>query len=269
MSTAKIASDHDKPDGLVVVPPGEVRAFLAPLPVEAIHGVGPVTARELAAEGIETAGELAEADPAALRTRFGKRGPELSRRAQGSDNRPVEPRGRPKSLNRESAFAEATDDDERKREKVRTLAADVADRARSRGAMYRTIGVKVVEPPFDVNTRERSLSGPVDDPDLVETVALDLLEEFAGREARKLGVRVSNLSFAGGDQARLDGYDADEDGDETGPAPGVPDHERSPTLADYLTGARDPDTDSRTDERDLQSQGQTSLQDFGTEHTER
>jgi DNA polymerase IV (DinB-like DNA polymerase) len=144
MSTAKIASDHDKPDGLVVVPPDEVRAFLAPLPVEAIHGVGPVTARELAAEGIETAGDLAEADPAMLRREFGKRGPQLGRRARGRDDRPVEPRGRPKSLNRESAFAEATDDDERKREKVRALAADVADRARSQEAMYRTIGVKTV-----------------------------------------------------------------------------------------------------------------------------
>jgi DNA polymerase IV (DinB-like DNA polymerase) len=268
MSTAKIASDHDKPDGLVVVPPDEVRAFLAPLPVEAIHGVGPVTARELAAEGIETAGDLAEADPAMLRREFGKRGPQLGRRARGRDDRPVEPRGRPKSLNRESAFAEATDDDERKREKVRALAADVADRARSREALYRTIGVKVVEPPFDVNTRERSLSGPVDDPDLVESVALDLLAEFEGCETRKLGVRVSNLSFSGGDQARLGGgaWDSSDEGEkDAGAADGervdTEAGSRPVTLADFTT-AEDVDAGTDSGAGEAAPDGQTSLGEF-------
>jgi DNA polymerase IV (DinB-like DNA polymerase) len=209
MSAAKVASDHDKPDGLVVVPPGEVRAFLAPLPVEALHGVGPVTARKLREMGVETAGDLGEADPTVLRERFGERGVTLHRRARGDDDRTVEPTGRPKSLSRESAFTEATDDPERVREKVRALAGDVAARATDRDATYRTIGVKVVRPPFDVNTRERSLSGPVDDPDLVERVALDLLDEFAGDQIRKVGVRVSNLTFGAGEQVRLDGYEAD------------------------------------------------------------
>ncbi|SEO78013.1 DNA polymerase IV (DinB-like DNA polymerase) [Halogranum amylolyticum] len=207
MSTAKVASDHDKPDGLVVVEPGEVQQFLAPLPVESVHGVGPVTARELGELGIETAGDLAAADPTELRNRFGERGRELYDRARGYDDREVTPTGRPKSLSRESAFVEATDETDAKREKVRALAADVAERARRRGAMYRTIGVKVVTPPFDVNTRARSLSGPVDDPDLVESVALDLLAEFADDEVRKLGVRVSKLSFAAEEQASLDGWE--------------------------------------------------------------
>jgi DNA polymerase IV (DinB-like DNA polymerase) len=158
--------------------------------------------------GVETAGDLGAADPTVLRERFGERGVALHRRARGDDNRIVEPTGRPKSLSRESAFAEATDDAERVREKVRALAGDVAARATDRGATYRTIGVKVVHPPFDVNTRERSLSGPVDDPDLVERVALELLAEFAGDRVRKVGVRVSNLTF-GGEQARLDGYEDD------------------------------------------------------------
>jgi len=223
MSTAKIASDADKPDGLVVVPPGEVRSFLAPLPVEEIHGVGPVTARRLGARDIETAGDLAAADPGDLQSAFGTRGRELYDRARGRDDREVTPTGRPKSLNREKAFTEATDDGERKREQVRALAADVADRARSRGALYRTIGIKVVTPPYDVHTRERSLPGPIDDPDLVREVALDLLDEFADDRVRKLGVRVSNLSFSTADQARLDGWDgaaADgpADGDATGEA---------------------------------------------------
>lgn len=207
MSTAKVASDVDKPDGLVVVRPGEVQSFLAPLDVEAVHGVGPVTASELRELGIETAGDLAAADPYELGDRFGERGRELHRRARGEDDRVVEPVGEPKSLSRESAFTEPVDDHARVKERARTLAADVAERASVKGALYGTIGVKVVTPPYDVKTRARSLPGPVEDPDLVEEVALSLLSEFADDRVRKLGVRVSNLSFTERDQARLDGWE--------------------------------------------------------------
>jgi DNA polymerase IV (DinB-like DNA polymerase) len=207
MSAAKVASDHDKPDGLVVVPPGEVRAFLAPLDVEEIHGVGPVTAGDLRDMGVRTAGDLAAADPARLVERFGENGRELWRRARGVDPRPVEPTGRPKSLSRESAFAEPVADHDRVRERATGLAADVARRAREHDARYRTIGVKVVTPPYDVRTRAHSLPGPVEDPDLLEEVTLDLLAEFADETVRKLGVRVANLEFGGGQQARLDGWE--------------------------------------------------------------
>ena len=209
MSAAKIASDYDKPNGLVVVEPGGVREFLAPLPVEEIHNVGPVTARELRSMGIETASELAAADPDRIRERFGERGLAVRRFARGEDDREVTPVGRPKSLSRESAFTEATAAAEPKREKVRALAADVAERAEREDALYRTIGIKVVEPPFDVNTRAESLPGPVQDADLVASTALDLLGEFEGDEVRKLGVRVSNLAFTEGEQASLTGFDGD------------------------------------------------------------
>ena len=208
MSAAKVASDHDKPDGLVVVSPGSVREFLAPLPVESVHGVGPVRARRLRESGIETAGDLAETPPSEVADRFGERGRAIARRARGHDDRTVTPRGRPKSLSRESAFPEAVEDPAPKRERVRTLARAVAERARREGAVYRTVGVKAVEPPFDVSTRERSLAGAVSDADLVEEVALDLFAEFADEEVRKVGVRVSNLGFPDGEQARLDGFGA-------------------------------------------------------------
>ncbi|GAB3695542.1 DNA polymerase Y family protein [Halorubrum pallidum] len=206
MSAAKVASDADKPDGLVVVPPGSVADFLAPLPTADVHGVGPVTERTLADMGIETAGDLAAADPDRLDAELGDRGRALYRRARGDDDRDVTPTGLPKSLSRESSLP-ATADDETKRETVSALAADVARRARERGCLYRTIGIKAVEPPFEVNTRARSLPGPVDDPDLVEEVALDLLGEFAEVRVRKLGVRVSKLDFAESDQATLSGFE--------------------------------------------------------------
>jgi DNA polymerase IV (DinB-like DNA polymerase) len=212
MSAAKLASDYDKPDGLVVVQPERVREFLTPIPVEDLHGVGPVTARDLREMGVETAGDVAEADPSALRERFGERGRELHERARGTDDREVTPTGLPKSLSRESAFTEATDDEREKRERVRALAADVADRARSRGALYGTIGIKVVTPPYDVNTRARSLPGPVEDADLLGEVALDLLGEFEGEAVRKLGVRVSSLEFADAEQSDLAGWEAESAG---------------------------------------------------------
>jgi DNA polymerase IV (DinB-like DNA polymerase) len=223
MSAAKVASDHDKPDGLVVVEPGEVREFLAPLAVEEIHNVGPVTARELREMDIESAADLAAADPDSLAERFGERGLEIRRFARGEDAREVEPVGEPKSLSRESAFTDATEDPERKHERVRSLAADVADRAEREGALYRTIGIKVVEPPFEVNTRAESLPGPVQNPDLVETTALDLLTEFEDDPVRKLGVRVSNLSFVEGDQASLDGFESASDGADASTDQGVRD----------------------------------------------
>jgi len=219
MSTAKVASDADKPDGLVVVPPGSVESFLAPLSTAEIHGVGPVTERTLADMGIETAADLAAADPDRLAEALGERGPELHRRARGDDDRAVTPTGLPKSLSRESSLS-PTADEETKRETVAALAADVARRARERGCLYRTIGIKAVEPPYDVNTRARSLPGPVDDPDLVEEVAFDLLAEFADDRVRKLGVRVSNLDFAESDQATLGGFDPnDGGGGSDGPRP--------------------------------------------------
>jgi DNA polymerase IV (DinB-like DNA polymerase) len=241
MSAAKIASDHDKPDGLVVVEPGEVREFLADLPVEEIHNVGPVTARTLRELGVETAGDLAATDPDELRTRFGERGLEVRRYARGEDPREVEPVGDPKSLSRESAFTEATADADEKGERVRTLAADVAERAERENALYRTIGIKVVTPPYDVHTRAESLPGPVQDGALLERRALDLLAEFADEPVRKLGVRVSNLSFGAGDQASLGGFDgagADDDrgSDDRSRRPTGRSEWRQTTLNDFVPG---------------------------------
>jgi DNA polymerase IV (DinB-like DNA polymerase) len=203
MAAAKIAADHDKPDGLVVVDPDDVAGFLAPLDVERLHGIGPVTAGELREAGIGTIGDLAAADASWVRERYGERGSELHERARGEDDREVRPAGEPKSLSRESAFAQATAAVGEKRETVEALAAAVADRARREGALYRTAGIKVVEPPFEVHTRAESLSGPIDDPDLLVEIALDLLGEFRDRPVRKLGVRVSNLTFTDGEQADL------------------------------------------------------------------
>jgi DNA polymerase IV (DinB-like DNA polymerase) len=251
MSAAKVASDYDKPDGQTVVRPGDVRDFFADLPVEDVHGVGPVTARELAGLDIETAGDLAEADPETLERRFGERGREIHRYARGEDPRSVTPKGDPKSLSRESAFTDAVEDIEEKQRKVRTLATAVADRAHRKDARYQTIGIKVVEPPFDINTRARSLPGPVADADLVESVALDLLAEFADVPVRKLGVRVSNLDFSAGEQASLAGFEGSESESTTA---GL--KQGQTTLSAFE------DATARDDRDEEASEGQAGLGDF-------
>ncbi|MFB1062506.1 DNA polymerase IV [Natrinema sp. H-ect4] len=247
MSTAKIASDFDKPDGLTVVEPGEIREFLAPLEVDLLHGVGPVTARELREMGLETAGDVAATDPEPLVERFGERGRELYDRARGEDDRRVEPKGDPKSFSRESAFAEPVEAPDPKYELIDTLAAAVADRAQREGALYRTIGVKAVTPPYDINTRERSLSGPVDDPELVDRIARDLFTEFESDPVRKLGVRVANLEFVAADQASLESWERSGDGFETDAGDGLSDEEPE---SDPEPAGDDP------------SAGQSSLADF-------
>ena len=210
MSAAKVASDYEKPDGQVIVRPGEVREFFAELPVEAVHGVGPVTARALDELGIKTAGDLAATDSETVERKFGERGLEIRRYARGEDPREVTPRGDPKSLSRESAFSEAVEEYEEKERKVRTLASAVADRAHRKDARYQTVGIKVVEPPFDINTRAQSLPGPIADAELVESIAVDLLAEFEDAAVRKIGVRVSNLDFSAGEQASLAGFKGNE-----------------------------------------------------------
>ncbi|WP_255169846.1 DNA polymerase IV [Natrononativus amylolyticus] len=244
MSAAKIASDFEKPDGLTVVEPGSVREFLAPLSVELLHGVGPVTARELRAMGLETAADVAAADPRTLEGRFGERGRELYDRARGDDDRRVEPKGLPKSFSRESAFAEAVEEPEPKYDRIETLAAAVAERATREGALYRTVGVKAVTPPFDVNTRERSLPGPVDDPDLVARIARELFAEFEDVPVRKLGVRVANLEFVAAEQASLEGWES---------AGGV---------GESSSGSSKTGEEPSASERANQSCGQSSLGDF-------
>ncbi|WP_049925850.1 DNA polymerase IV [Halopiger goleimassiliensis] len=239
MSAAKIASDFDKPDGLTVVKPGEIRDFLAPLEVDLLHGVGPVTARELREMGLETAGDVAAADPEPLVERFGERGRELYDRARGDDDRRVEPKGEPKSFSRESAFADPVSEPEPKYDQIETLGAAVADRAQREGALYRTVGVKAVLPPYDVNTRERSLPGPVDDPELVDRIARELFAEFEAEPVRKVGVRVANLEFAAADQASLDSWEPAD----------------SSAAATTDESGSEPTTETR-------SSGQSSLTDF-------
>lgn len=202
MSCAKIASDYNKPDGLCVVGPNEVQSFLAPMDIGDIHGVGPVRAKSFKEKGIETAGDLASLSTQEVLDRFGSNTTTLYDRVRGVDPREVEPVGKRKSISKEKSI-EPTSSRQIKEATIQTLADRVHQRAISEGVHYRTVGVKVVETPFDRQTRERSLMGPIQNDDLLKEVAQSLLEDFSEATVRKLGVKVSRLDFFNGDQTQV------------------------------------------------------------------
>lgn len=197
-SIAKIASDRDKPDGLTIVPPGEERAFLAPLAISELWGVGPKTAERLRAAGVETIGDLADRPLAWLIDRFGSRGEWFHDLARGIDRRAVSTMRETKSISSETTFAEDIGAYDKLAPKAREQAADVARRLRSAELRARTVQVKLRLSDFTTFTRQRTLERASDDAAEIEEAALALLREQCRppRRFRLIGVGVSNLEAA-------------------------------------------------------------------------
>ena len=197
-SVAKIASDYDKPDGLVVVPPGTERDFLAPIPVRSLPGIGPKAEERLTERGVNTIGDLAESDPSILHSLFGKRGPELRLLAQGRDTRPVEVERVAKSVSAENTFPTDLNDPETLDGETRRLCQRVASRLQRSDLAGRTVTLKLRLSDFTTLTRSSTFTVPIGDSDDLITAALDLLhhELQPGRAFRLLGVGVSNFPEA-------------------------------------------------------------------------
>jgi DNA polymerase-4 len=205
---AKVASDHDKPGGLTVVRPGEEAAFLAPLPVRVIWGIGPVTAERLASLGVATVGDLAQVSESDLVKRFGKHGAGMARRARGIDHRPVVTEHERKSVSREKTFRhdlQALNDLKRV---LWRLSKSVARRLGRAEAAAETIAIKLRYADFETLTRQMTLEVPTRDEIEIYRAALVLLEETWDREraVRLLGVGGHNLSPPTG-QLRLPLFD--------------------------------------------------------------
>src|SRR3989449_2504818 len=160
---AKVASDMRKPDGLVVVPPGTEAAFLAPLPVRRLWGVGPKMEELLARLGVQTIGDLAAVDPKRLERRLGTHGHDLLVLAKGMDEREVvsEP-AEARSLGQEHTYDQDTDDPERLRRTLLELADGVARRLRRHGLKSRTVTLKYRDEAFRTFTRAETLASPTD-----------------------------------------------------------------------------------------------------------
>jgi len=192
---AKIASGWRKPDGLTVVAPERVESFLQQLSVDALWGVGPVTAQRLRARGIERVVDLRTADPEALRNAVGSAAEWLRRLAVGDDDRPVEPNRPSKSSSSECTYPEDLLDLERIRGEIATMARDNALWLGRMGLAARTVTIKVRYSDFITITRSQSRQGATNEPDVIVQRAVALLEktEAGRRPVRLLGAGVSNL----------------------------------------------------------------------------
>ena len=191
---AKIASDLRKPDGLVVVPPGDEATFLAPLPIWRLWGVGDKTATALAEYGVRTIGDLAALSPDLLERRFGKHGGALSSRAMGRDDDRVHEGDPAKSVGHETTFDVDSSDPEVIERTLLALSEGVAGRLRSAGVRASTIAVKVRDSSFRTITRQRTLAQPTDLTEPIYRTVLELARpEVRGIRVRLLGVTASNL----------------------------------------------------------------------------
>jgi DNA polymerase-4 len=209
---AKIASDLAKPDGLLEVQSDEVRAFLAPLPVGRVWGVGPVAQARLAAAGFETLADLAVAEPVRLRGLLGDWGAAVASLARGEDLREVEPWREPVSYSEENTFAEDIGDPERLAATARVHAESVARRLRRDGLRARTVVLKLKlgqrRSPgprgYPLLTRQLTLPEPSDDGATFGEAARSLLARAAlSQPVRLLGVGATNLVRADAGQLGL------------------------------------------------------------------
>jgi DNA polymerase-4 len=192
---AKLASTRAKPDGLLVVPVAEALAFLHPLGVEALWGVGEKSAELLRRLGLRTVGDVAQAPIGLLRRALGPAAAEhLHELAQGRDPRPVSPERVDKSVGAETTFDVDISDPEPIRRALLALAERVGARLRAAGMAGRTIAVKVRFADFRTVSRSRTLTTPTDVAREIFDVAWQLSRDAAGSAALRLvGVRAEGL----------------------------------------------------------------------------
>jgi DNA polymerase IV (archaeal DinB-like DNA polymerase) len=204
-SIAKIASDMKKPDGLTVVRPDEVRAFLDPLPVSKISGVGKKTTEYLLNEGIQTIGQLSKVPAKKLTDWFGKGGVWLWGIANGIEETPVEERGLRKSISVEQTFERDIQNKQVVLEALESLVKEVHARLLAEKLFFRTVSIKVRFEGFQTFTRDKTHTGYVDDVDVVREYVHLLFREFEKdrRRIRLVGAKLSDLKPAEGKQTRL------------------------------------------------------------------
>ena len=208
---AKVASDLRKPDGFVIVPRGEEAAFLAPLSLKRLWGVGPKTQQVLEDLGMRTIGDLARADPALLEARLGEHGATIQQRARGNDDdrEVVAEPGDPKSVGHAHTFDRDTLDRAQLENTLLRLSEGVGRRLRKHELRGRTVTLQLRVAPFETRTRQRTLTEPTADDLRIYETARSLLREAlaadrdAGRVSpvRLVGVTASGL--VGGEQLDL------------------------------------------------------------------
>jgi DNA polymerase-4 len=200
---AKTANDVGKlaarglgpPNAITVVPPGEEAAFLAPLPLEALWGVGPKTAARLEELGLHTIGDFAPFSERELVRLFGKLGYDLAQRARGIDDRPLVTTHELKSVSQEVTFTRDVTEGAELRRTVQEMSGGVSRRLRESGLYGTTVKLKIRWPDFTTLTRQVTLPEATDLESVIRQAALALLEKVwkRGQPVRLIGVGISGL----------------------------------------------------------------------------
>ncbi len=200
---AKIATDVGKtrdpkgmpPNAITVVPPGQEAAFLAPLAIRMLWGVGPKTAEKLAEVGVKTIGDLAAIDQVELMRRFGKVGYDLSQRALGIDNHPVITEHKAKSISQEATYARDIATETTLLDTLSRQSRHLSAQLSRQGLTARTVKIKLRWPNFETLTRQITLDHPTDQPDIIFKAARDLFHNVwhRGERVRLLGVGVTGF----------------------------------------------------------------------------
>jgi DNA polymerase IV (DinB-like DNA polymerase) len=195
---AKIASDHQKPDGLTMVKPEDAEKFLEPLPVRKLLWVGRKTEQKLQAMGIKTIGDLARHDPTVLAEAFGVVGKQLYLSAHGVDKSEVEERGEIKSISRDKTFDEDTADSDLIFKTLDGLAEEVHVDVLRQNLYFKTVTVKVRYENFETHTHSKTLAFITNRLDDLKKTAKELLQAYftPNRKIRLIGVRVSTFVSA-------------------------------------------------------------------------
>jgi DNA polymerase IV len=212
---AKVASGWKKPDGLTVISPERVEPFLQHLPVDALWGVGPVTAKKLRARGIERLVDVRAMDAQVLREAVGSMADWLRQLSNGIDERPVMPHREAKSSGSENTYPEDLTDIEVIREEIVGMASSAVSWLARKELFARTVTIKVRYGDFTTITRSHTAAPTRDERDIgVRAVALLSKTEAGRRPIRLLGVSVHNLSVeAGRPRSNLLPFDNEASGD--------------------------------------------------------
>lgn len=196
-SSAKIASDYKKPDGLTVVYPYNLARFLEPLEVNKVAGIGPKTHERLKEMGIDTLGQLAKADVKKLVEKFGVNGQWMWEVANGRDEELVIPRGDHISISTETTLDRHTSNKAKIVKMLYELVDDIFERAQRSDYLFRTIGVKLVRADFTIETRETSYDNFQGTRESISSVIETLADRFSYLDdkppIRKVGLKLSHL----------------------------------------------------------------------------
>jgi DNA polymerase IV (DinB-like DNA polymerase) len=207
---AKMAADEKKPDGLTIIRPNQVSNFLEPLPVNRLIGVGTKTLEKMRTMGICKISDLARYDVQKLMAVFGRANGVYFRNASlGLDDESVQERGEAESISRIATLKQNTRDLNVIMEKTDELCSDLHRRILEEKSTFKTVGIIVITTDIRSHTRSKTFDNPSNSIELMRKIVKDLFQEFLGEselDVRRVGVKLSNLSEAGKNQAQITSF---------------------------------------------------------------